>query len=271
MHRDLITSYSQQLYTKPRYIVLTWRIQLWIPQWHGFMAPGELPRELGSLVLMVTLDVVTGRAMQFQELESSTDPSSRPAMEHTSSMPPTLPMANLTSGTACLRADFPGTMSDRHAMLKEHIVHGEPSHSIVEAVEEDSPPPLQTTLAPLQSEVIQGDAMNDHASDWSLDSFDERLACPPDLIMSVVCLVNQEQNNLHALIRRSTFILPGREELASMALDALRKRRYMLFLVALLPVLEHGLRFVFSCKNDSPGHLFAHLRQYYSTLDGVSD
>lgn len=105
---------------------------------------------------------------------------------------------------------------------------------------------------------------------WAPESFDDRLACPKSLSSAVESLLSEHRGGeLDALVERSAFVVPGREGMARLALAALREGRHAFFLVAILPVLEHGLRCLFSCANDSPGHLFAHLRQYYSTLDGV--
>lgn len=71
------------------------------------------------------------------------------------------------------------------------------------------------------------------------------------------------------MVRHSAFVLPGREGTAMYALEALKEGHDVLFLVAVLPILEHGLRCLFCCANDSPEHFFAQIRQYYSTLDGV--
>ncbi|CAN0447642.1 unnamed protein product, partial [Discosporangium mesarthrocarpum] len=43
---------------------------------------------------------------------------------------------------------------------------------------------------------------------------------------------------------RSLFVLPGREGLVSLSVGALRDKTHLLFLVSLVPVLEHGLRAV---------------------------
>lgn len=77
--------------------------------------------------------------------------------------------------------------------------------------------------------------------------------------------LNRELNDL---VKRSAFVMPGREGLAFLALEALRDGRHVLCLVALLPVMEHGLGCLFTFANDSPWH--PQLRQYFSTLDGVS-
>ncbi|CAM9412106.1 unnamed protein product, partial [Scytosiphon promiscuus] len=197
--------------------------------WHGFLAPRELPRELASLVLMVTLCIPAGPA------------------SHQGDM-----------------ASVERVVGDREQ-------------------QQSSPPLPRAQHQPLQTDGSQ------RAPWWALDSFDGRLAVPPALILAVESLLSERhRGELDALVRRSAFVLPGREDMAILALSALGGGRdgrepeegregaaaaataaaAALFLVAMLPVLEHGLRCLFSCANDSPGHLFAHLRQYYSTLDG---
>lgn len=201
-------------------------------QWHGFLAPRELPRELASLVLMVTLCI--------------------PAV-------PKPPGADMTG-------------------VKPAYEDREPQQAPRPS------PPLPPLSLPTQSqpEPLQTDR-SQRTSWWVLDSFDDRLTVPPALILAVDSLLSdQHQGELDALVRRSAFVLPGREDMSVLALRALgggrgpEKGREVaaaaattaFFLVAMLPVLEHGLRCLFSCANDSPGHLFAHLRRYYSTLDG---
>ncbi|CAM9776186.1 unnamed protein product, partial [Ectocarpus sp. 8 AP-2014] len=194
--------------------------------WHGFLAPCELPRELASLVLVVTLSI-------------SADSS--PEGE--------------TGDVA--RFGEPPELSSRKLPL--------------------SPPTLPKTAPQL-------DRSSSAAAWWELDSFDDRLACPRALASAVECLLNaQHRDELKTLVRRSAFVLPGREKLTMLALRALGGERdaqgdddeeegngggSAFFLVAVLPVLEHGLRVLFSCANDSPGHMFAHAQRYYSTLDG---
>lgn len=189
--------------------------------WHGFLAPRELPRELASLVLLLTT------LLSFP-VDSSSEEEARETTdvecvgEGTGSPPPPSP---------------------------------------------PPPPPPQPKTA-LHTEPQR-------ASWWALDSFDDRLACPQVLTSAVESLLSeQHREELDSLMRRSAFVLPGREGVAILGLRALGdgrsgRRNSAFFLVALLPVLEHGLRCLFSCANGSPGHLFAHLRQYYSTLDGV--
>lgn len=157
-------------------------------QWHGFLAPAELPREIASFVLAVTLNV------------------------------------------------FPNVS-------------------------------VPATMAPVS------ETQRARRSGWTLELFDHRLMCPSTLLSAMEALLSnscRRRKELDDLVRCSAFVFPGREGLALFALEALREGRDVLCLVALLPVLEHGLRCLFSCANDSPGHLFAQLRQYYSTLDGVS-
>ncbi|CAM9198034.1 unnamed protein product, partial [Ectocarpus sp. 6 AP-2014] len=194
--------------------------------WHGFLAPCELPRELASLVLVVTLSI-------------SADSSPK----------------GETGDVA--RFGEPPELSSRNLLL--------------------SPPTLPKT-APLL------DRSSSTTTWWELDSFDNRLACPRALASAVECLLSaQHRDELKTLVRRSAFVLPGREKLTMLALRALGGERdaqgdddeeegngggSAFFLVAVLPVLEHGLRVLFSCANDSPGHMFAHAQRYYSTLDG---
>ncbi|CAM9770138.1 unnamed protein product [Ectocarpus sp. 4 AP-2014] len=193
--------------------------------WHGFLAPCELPRELASLVLVVTLSI-------------SADSS--PEGE--------------TGDVA--RFGEPPELSSRKLPL--------------------SPPMLPKTAPQL-------DRSSSAAAWWELDSFDDRLACPRALTSAVDCLLSaQHRGELKTLVGRSAFVLPGREKLTMFALRALGGERdaqgddeeegngggIAFFLVAVLPVLEHGLRVLFSCANDSPGHMFAHAQRYYSTLDG---
>ncbi|CAN0365800.1 unnamed protein product, partial [Ectocarpus sp. 12 AP-2014] len=193
--------------------------------WHGFLAPCELPRELASLVLVVTLSI-------------SADSS--------------------PEGEAGDVARFwePPEISSRKLPLS---------------------PPMLPKTAP------QVDRSPSAAAWWELDSFDDRLAYPRALASAVECLLSaQHRGELKTLVRRSAFVLPGREKLTMLALRALGGERdaqgddeeegngggIAFFLVAVLPVLEHGLRVLFSCANDSPGHMFAHAQRYYSTLDG---
>lgn len=106
---------------------------------------------------------------------------------------------------------------------------------------------------------------------WALESFNDCLGCPSALTSAVGSLLSERYHSeLCSLVRRSAFVLPGREEATMLGFRALREGRHALFLVAILPILEHGLRCLFSCANDSPEHFFAQLRQYYTTLDGVS-
>lgn len=106
---------------------------------------------------------------------------------------------------------------------------------------------------------------------WALESFDDCLACPSALTSAIGLLLSERYySELCGLVRRSAFVLLGREEATMLGFRALREGRHALFLVAILPILEHGLRCLFSCANDSPEHFFAQLRQYYTTLDGVS-
>ncbi|CAN0172055.1 unnamed protein product [Ectocarpus fasciculatus] len=193
--------------------------------WHGFLAPCELPRELASLVLVVTLSI---SAVSSPEGE--------------------------TGDVA--RFGEPPELSSRKLPL--------------------SPPPLPKT-AP------RPDQPSSAAAWWELDSFDDRLACPRALATAVERVLSAEhRDELKTLVRRSAFVLPGREKLTMLALRALGGERdaqdddeeegngggSAFFLVAVLPVLEHGLRVLFSCANGSPGHMFAHAQRYYSTLDG---
>lgn len=184
--------------------------------WHGFLAPRELPRELASLVLLVTLSFPAGSVSEREETEMNTDVEC--AAEEGAGSPPS------------------------------------------------PPPPPQPKTTTLRADPPR-------SAWWALDSFDGALACPRGLTSAVDSLLSAEhRDDLDALVRRSAFVLPGREDVALLGLRALgegRRNGGAFLLVALLPVLEHGLRFLFSCANNSPGHLFAHLRQYYSTLDGV--
>jgi hypothetical protein len=65
------------------------------------------------------------------------------------------------------------------------------------------------------------------------------------------------------------FSVTGRETITLAALQDLFDGRAVAFLCKIVCVLEHGLRFVFAISNDSPAHLLAHTRKYYSTLDGT--
>lgn len=131
---------------------------------------------------------------------------------------------------------------------------------------DDGEPPLLPPQPPLPPPHEEGLA----SPSWELSSFDDRLGCPEALSSAVGSLLGEQQRvELSALVRRTAFVLPGREGMVLSALRALAEGRQAFFLVAILPVLEHGLRCLFACANDSPAHLFAQLRQYYSTLDGV--
>ena len=130
----------------------------------------------------------------------------------------------------------------------------------------DGGPPLLPPQPPLPPPHEEGLA----SPSWELSSFDDRLGCPEALSSAVGSLLGEQQRvELSALVRRTAFVLPGREGMVLSALRALAAGRQAFFLVAILPVLEHGLRCLFACANDSPAHLFAQMRQYYSTLDGV--
>ncbi|CAM9255194.1 unnamed protein product, partial [Laminaria digitata] len=179
--------------------------------WHGFLAPHELPAELASLVLTVTISISDSAARDRDD-----------------------------SGPSLPRVESP---------IKRYCDNGK------------SPPPPPPPGPPHD----QGLAL----PAWELSSFDDRLACPEALSSAVDSLLGeQHRGELSALVRRSAFVLPGREGMVLSALRALAEGRQAFFLVAILPILEHGLRCLFACANDSPAHLFAQLRQYYSTLDG---
>lgn len=208
-------------------------------QWHGFLAPHELPRELASLVLMVTLSLPAELALL---TAGGTNDVERTGNKDVRSPSPPLPPPSPSLSSSPL--SLPLLPPQRTTALQ---------------TDRPLPPPASTW--------------------WALDSFDERLACPRGLISAIESLLSaQYRHELDALVRRSAFVLPGREGTALLGLRALGDgdneerdwwRGGVLFLVAVLPVLEHGLRCLFSCANDSPEHLLAHLRQYYSTLDGV--
>lgn len=242
-------------------------------QWHGFLAPGELPRELASLVLMVTLSIPDAIATRRQDMTVLSSPPSTP---RDARCPPETCRPQ-TTGAAFANDNTEHSQSTASlcSILEENSAGGgcrdDTIEFTAEAVPPQLPPPsLRPSLSPLSALPVKGQYQG-HRSNWALDCFDDRLACPSVLVSDVHVLMRSSyRNKLEVLVRRSAFVVPGREELALFALDALREKRYLLFLVAMLPVLEHGLRCIFSCANDSPGHLFAQVHQYYSTLDGVS-
>lgn len=201
-------------------------------QWHGFLAPHELPRELASLTLLVTANTQRGKNEEYvppipRRLHSTI----------TSETTPTI----TTSG------DF--------AKMERLVGEGRGDDERLQNKREDVSLPAEKC----------------RSVGWALESFDDCLACPSALTSAVGSLLSERYySELGGLIRRSAFVLPGREEATMLGFRALRKGRHALFLVAILPILEHGLRCLFSCANDSPEHFFAQLRQYYTTLDGVS-
>lgn len=225
-------------------------------QWHGFLAPHELPRELASLVLVLTLSIPdllergkdaaspSSRSLILDESEPSPEPSLGLLRTSIASEVP-----DNTTASSCTCPDL--TPLDRFSSCRKC------SH---EKVQDDRE--LSLLLAPLKSESL--------LPAWALSSFDDRLECPSTLALAVASLLSEKRRQeLKALIRCSAFVFPGREDMVLLALKALKEGQYVFFLVAILPVLEHGIRCLFSCANDCPRHLFAQLRQYYSTLDGV--
>lgn len=196
---------------------------------------------------------------------SATGSCGRSIVESDSFAPPEPPPAAFAVGSGTLGACREGDESDRNPAAEE-AAEGRTRCGIQNGGGDREPgQPAKGSWGSMPGNVR--DARGSH---WELSSFDSRLACPPVLISSILYLLSEKLGDLHSLVRRSAFVVPGREQVVSMALDALKDGRHTLFLVAILPVLEHGLRCLFSCANGSPGHLFAQLRQYYSTLDGVS-
>lgn len=240
-------------------------------QWHGFLAPHELPTELVSLVLMVTISMsdflphntngshpglvrikspIVGDACLPSEPEL---PSTTSSYSGVASQTAGIAVGAGASVNLGRDSEPPRVVVERS---ENHGVNTEEQHSR-DAVE--SPPPL--LLPPHEGPALPA---------WELSLFDNRLACPKALGSAVeVLLSEQQRGQLSTLVQRSAFVLPGREGMVLSAFKALAEGRQVFFLVAILPVLEHGLRCLFACANDSPAHLFAQLRQYYSTLDGV--
>lgn len=268
-----VTSYSIVRCTLPRCSPRP-RVRASCRQWHGFLAPHELPTELASLVLTVTISISDYVARDSDDSDPSLPRVESPIAGDAYASPEPEPPSTADGGVA---SETAGTAVgvDASVYLGRDL---EPAQVVNERSEsrraktndqcsrddDEAPPPLRPpSLLPPPAESLAFPA-------WELSSFDDRLRCPEALSSAVESLLDEKQRGgLSALIRRSAFVLPGREGMVLSALRALAEGRQAFFLVAILPVLEHGLRCLFACANDSPAHLFAQLRQYYSTLDGV--
>jgi hypothetical protein len=102
---------------------------------------------------------------------------------------------------------------------------------------------------------------------YSLQAYDKRLHCAA-LSSAAAALVRTPSLALKKLLGASLFLPPGRQQLVQVALEHLAHGRLLLFGIAALPLLEHGLRCLFATVNTSPCHVFAQPDKYYSTLDG---
>ena len=106
----------------------------------------------------------------------------------------------------------------------------------------------------------------DDSSWWQLSTVDTALPAAYDVaaagVLTAVPAACEE------LLAQSDLVGPGRGEVVVWALAALRRGDAVLFLLAVLPLLEHGLRRWFAVANAAPEYGLAQQEQYYSTLDG---
>lgn len=245
-------------------------------QWHGFLAPHELPTELASLVLTVTISISDSVARDSDDSDPSLprveSPVAGDAYASLKPEPPSAADGGVAFETAGSTVGVGASVYLGRDLEPAQVVNersesrrAKTNNQCSRDDDDEAPPPLHLPpLLPPPAESLAFPA-------WELSSFDDRLRCPEALSSAVESLLDEKQRGgLSALVRRSAFVLPGREGMVLSALRALAEGRQAFFLVAILPVLEHGLRCLFACANDSPAHLFAQLRQYYSTLDGVS-
>jgi Domain of unknown function (DUF4209) len=110
-------------------------------------------------------------------------------------------------------------------------------------------------------------SINTSVRAYSLRAYDQRLHSNA-LSSAAAAVVRTQPLALSTLLGESLFLPPGREQLVQVAIDHLAHGRLLLFSIAALPLLEHGLRCVFAAVNTSPCHVFAQPDKYYSTLDG---
>jgi Domain of unknown function (DUF4209) len=102
---------------------------------------------------------------------------------------------------------------------------------------------------------------------YSLRAYDQQLHSTA-LGSAAAAVLRTQPLALCTLLGESLFLPPGREQLVQVAIDHLVHGRLLLFSIAALPLLEHGLRCIFAAVNSSPCHVFAQPDKYYSTLDG---
>eukprot|EP00298_Acanthocystis_sp_HF-20_P011178 c19270_g1_i1.p1 GENE.c19270_g1_i1~~c19270_g1_i1.p1 ORF type:complete len:726 (-),score=208.08 c19270_g1_i1:58-2235(-) len=105
---------------------------------------------------------------------------------------------------------------------------------------------------------------------WDINSMYKEL--PDSQINPVIESINsqheQEINSLYELISNSYFIVPGHFDLVSECIKMYFDGKDMLFMMIILPILEHSIRRVFCSVNSTPNQFCAQIDQYYSTLDG---
>lgn len=207
------------------------------------MAPTELPRQLASLVLLLTV----GLPDPVHDQSTATTYSSRESQ----------------SEQGCLEQGSQGVCTrDTCSATSE----GTPAC----ACEDESVPKATSNQARHEAAEPSPPRPAIRQSYCNLQSLSGCMACPPSLSRSLRRLIHGFRAELELLVKRSAFVLPGRNGSANLAFDALRDGKAILFLVGILPIMEHGLRYLFCCANGMPDHLLAHVDRYYTTLDGVS-
>ncbi|CAM9466364.1 unnamed protein product, partial [Choristocarpus tenellus] len=212
--------------------------------WHGFLAPSELPMEFVSLALMITMGIADIASRR------------RTPINHLPSFPQPQDVTTSKANSLCNN----GTTSFSDITLCED----QPQDYSVDELKSQKQTSLPRTLLCKNGQGSGGPS----CPSWSLDSHNDVIQCPASLIQVVSSLLWHYEDELGSLVRRSAFVVPGREGLVESSFVALREGRSLLFVITLVPVIEHGLRCLFSCVNSSPSHLYAQERQYYTTLDG---
>eukprot|EP01052_Picozoa_sp_SAG31_P021984 SAG31_NODE_1727_length_7429_cov_4.342701_5_plen_890_part_00 len=103
---------------------------------------------------------------------------------------------------------------------------------------------------------------------WKLDSMDGRMPAAYDAAATAI-LAHEPEDQLNGWLKTAPLVGSGRGDLAAWALTRLRQGQPLLFMLAVLPLLEHGLRRWFAMVNSGcEDYALAQEAKYYSTLDG---
>ncbi|KAI8619604.1 hypothetical protein BC830DRAFT_736799 [Chytriomyces sp. MP71] len=130
----------------------------------------------------------------------------------------------------------------------------------------DFPPAYASLIAVLIYSIFAGRRINPSDVSWDPNNFNENQCFAKD--SHTITRAILESDGWIKVLNRTEFIPASHQSFIKSGIEYLDRGFELLFLVSVLPALEHSLRVLFAKLNNVPEISIAHTDAYFSTLDG---